>query len=73
MSAKREVLIRWALSACPFCGDKDVELADSSVPKIEGRGPKQAVFCHGCFCEGPTADHESDAIELWNRRADETL
>lgn len=56
------------IKPCPFCGCEDAELADSEVPKIDGRGKKQAVFCNSCFCEGPTADHESDALELWNRR-----
>lgn len=56
------------LLACPFCGSEQAEVADSSVPKIDGRGQKVAVFCNDCFCEGPTADNESDAMELWNRR-----
>lgn len=58
-----------ALKPCPFCGSEEVELADSSVPKINGRGFKQAVYCNDCFCEWPTADHESDAMEAWNNQA----
>jgi Lar family restriction alleviation protein len=55
------------LKPCPFCGDSDAEVADSDVPTIHGN-KKVAVFCNACFCEGPTANCESDAIELWNRR-----
>lgn len=56
------------LNPCPFCGEEDVELADSEVPTIHG-GKKVAVFCHGCFCEGPVAQSESDAVNLWNARS----
>lgn len=56
------------LVRCPFCGDDNAELGDSEVPTINGN-QKVAVFCNTCFCEGPTANCESDAIELWNARA----
>lgn len=56
------------LEPCPFCGDQDAEVAESSVPTIAG-GKKQAVYCTGCFCEGPTADTHAEAIAAWNRRA----
>jgi len=58
-----------ALAACPFCGDTNGELGDSAVPKINNRGFKVAVFCNTCFCEGPTADNESEAMDAWNVRA----
>lgn len=56
------------LQPCPFCGDYDPEVAESSVPNIHG-GHKHAVYCNACFCEGPTADSEAEAIAAWNRRA----
>lgn len=56
------------ISECPFCDNRDCEVAESEVPGING-GKKQAVFCPECFCEGPTADTQQEAIELWDTRA----
>lgn len=53
------------LYPCPFCGDNDVEMAESATPKIEG-GKKAAVFCNSCYCEGPPCDNEALAREAWN-------
>jgi hypothetical protein len=55
------------LLLCPFCGDYGAEVAESAVPSIKG-GQKRAVYCNGCFCEGPTADADEAAISAWNRR-----
>lgn len=59
------------LLPCPFCGDHSVEEAESAVPTTKG-GHKRAVYCNGCFSEGPTADTTADAIAAWNTRADAT-
>lgn len=37
------------------------------MPSIRG-GQKQAVYCNTCFCEGPTAETETGAVEARNRR-----
>lgn len=56
------------LLPCPFCGEHFVEEAESDVPTIHG-GNMRAVYCNGCFAEGPTADTPADAIAAWNTRA----
>lgn len=58
-----------ALAPCPFCDGRDPELADSAVPSALTGMQKRAVYCNDCFCEGPTADTDADAIAAWNRRA----
>ncbi|MDN7495039.1 Lar family restriction alleviation protein [Burkholderia gladioli] len=57
------------IAACPFCDDHDPEVAESSVPSALTGRQKLAVYCNACFCEGPTAESEADAIAAWNRRA----
>lgn len=57
------------LKPCPFCNGYSPELAESAVPSAITGHQKMAVFCNDCFCEGPTADSEEDAIDKWNRRA----
>jgi Lar family restriction alleviation protein len=59
---------QWKLVPCPFCGDPNVEEAESGVPTLHG-GNKRAVYCNGCFCEGPTADTTKAAIAKWNERS----
>lgn len=56
------------LLPCPFCGEHFVEEAESDVPTIHG-GNMRAVYCNGCFAEGPTADTAAEAIAAWNTRA----
>lgn len=60
------------ITLCPFCGDWGAEVAESAVLSIHG-GQKQAVYCNTCFCEGPTAERETGAVEAWNRRAATSL
>jgi len=62
-----EIEKRAEIALCPFCGDWGAEVAESAVPSIRG-GQKQAVYCNTCFCEGPTAETETGAVEAWNRR-----
>jgi Lar family restriction alleviation protein len=57
------------LKDCPFCNGYSPELAESAVTSVITGRPKMGVFCNDCFCEGPTADSEEEAIEAWNRRA----
>ena len=56
------------LIPCPFCGDDDPEVIQSTIPNING-GFKRAAYCNGCFCEGPPADSDEDAAARWNMRA----
>ena len=54
------------LKPCPFCGCKDVlrwHVGHYDKPWI--------VECVGCLADGPHADTEKEAIELWNRRVSE--
>lgn len=67
-----EIDKRAEIALCPFCGDWGAEVAESAVPSIRG-GQKQAVYCNTCFCEGPTAETETGAVEAWNRRAAPSL
>lgn len=57
------------IKPCPFCGDTDGELAESSVPDCVSGAAKWAVFCNMCFAEGPTCRERKDAIPAWNHRA----
>ena len=56
------------IDPCAFCGEYDGECAISGVPNHQGKR-KFAVYCNGCFCEGPPAETKDEAIEAWNRRA----
>lgn len=50
---------------CPFCKNNDINTWD----KIAGSGKTvYFAYCSKCGCEGPTANTEEHAVELWNRR-----
>ena len=48
-------------AACPWCASTD----DAEVVKF---GCSWAIVCDGCGAQGPHADTEAGAIELWNGR-----
>lgn len=53
------------LKPCPFCGGTDISCADA--------GRKTDVWfiqCEDCFATFPHFDSKAEAIEAWNRRAD---
>lgn len=56
------------LLPCPFCGSTDPEADEQKFPYEGGVKIKQFVGCLDCFTQGPTANNESDAVELWNTR-----
>ena len=53
---------------CPFCESINTSVQDVSPAFTMGQF---AVVCDDCQAEGPTADKEFRAIELWNNRIDE--
>lgn len=56
------------IKPCAFCGEYDGECAISGVPNHQGK-QKFAVYCNGCFSEGPPAETKEEAIEAWNTRS----
>ena len=54
------------LKPCPFCGGKDTGTLTTSYD-----GYWYAVFCENCMAQTRKCRQEKDAIEAWNRRADE--
>ena len=56
--------LKTGLKPCPFCED---EMLTSACEDTE-HGKEYSVFCSTCGTSGPTANSESDAIELWNSR-----
>ena len=53
------------LKPCPFCGGKDTGTLTTSYD-----GYWYAVFCENCMAQTRKCRQEKDAIEAWNRRAD---
>ena len=56
------------LKPCPFCGGKDSGMLTTSYD-----GYWFAVFCENCMAQTRKCRQEKDAIEAWNRRADNDL
>ena len=52
------------LKPCPFCGSKDDLLINDEDYEV-------FVFCWSCEARGPEMFSKNDAIEAWNRRADD--
>lgn len=50
------------LKRCPFCGGE----ADVGVGNFGGK----VCYCEVCFAQGKECEKEAEAIEAWNRRAD---
>ena len=50
------------LNPCPFCGGKNINLADYS-------GVIVFVQCDDCCATFPHFDTKEEAINAWNRRA----
>ena len=56
------------LNPCPFCGDENTDTWD----KIGANGRTVfSAYCEECKCEGPISSTKEEAIEAWNRRAEE--
>ena len=51
------------LKHCPFCGSKALHTSN-----IFG---EHYVVCTNCTCAGPGAWTQEEAIEAWNRRAND--
>lgn len=54
------------LKPCPFCGGKDSGILTTSYD-----GYWYAVFCENCMAQTRKCRQEKDAIEAWNRRAED--
>ena len=54
------------LKPCPFCGRKDTGTLTTADD-----GYWYAVFCENCMAQTRKCRQEKDAIEAWNRRANE--
>lgn len=56
------------LKPCPFCGSKKLCVSFDDYNN-------SIVYCRKCGAEGPKIDrgpcYEDEAIEAWNRRAEE--
>ena len=52
------------LKPCPFCGGKDLQV-------VNVYGEDYYVDCQTCTTCGPSADTYEEAIEAWNRRAED--
>lgn len=51
------------LKPCPFCGSENIELvAGDAWPWVR---------CRSCLASSAMEDAEEDAIEKWNRRAND--
>ena len=53
------------LKPCPFCGSQDIGLWTSY-----GYEYLNYVWCGGCGAKTESFPEEAQAIEAWNRRAD---
>lgn len=56
------------LKSCPFCGGNNVEVRCQTFVGIYRKD--YAVFCYDCHFGLAWKDTEREAIEAWNRRAD---
>ena len=52
------------LNPCPFCGSKDVR-------RYLTIGMKWVAGCDACGCRTRECTHSIDAVNSWNRRADD--
>ena len=64
------------LKPCPFCGGNRVETLNAleEQPEMEMIGLTKDnwnVLCHDCFGMGGTRRTATEAIEAWNRRAED--
>lgn len=59
------------LKNCPFCGDHMNSFAGMS-PESFARCLDQFSINCDCGCTGPFGNTMNEAVELWNRRHDET-
>jgi len=57
------------LRVCPFCGEIDFELnrygSTKNIPYV------YSVYCSTCGAEGPSRLSISEALTLWNVRAED--
>lgn len=63
------------LKPCPFCGGTNVEVLNAleNQPEMELVGLSKDnwnVLCNDCYALGGTRRTAVEAIEAWNRRAD---
>ena len=54
--------------SCPFCGSADVKIEDS----IKQFSKVFEICCNKCKCSSGYYDTKIEAIEAWNRRAEQT-
>ncbi|MQX90286.1 Lar family restriction alleviation protein [Sinorhizobium meliloti] len=65
---------RVKLKPCPFCGTIEHLASIRIGSQVDGFTPI-AVRCHHLDCDevqGPTGNGYAEAVQLWNRRHDET-
>jgi Lar family restriction alleviation protein len=55
------------LKPCPFCG-REAKIRDFSIPDLD---PEIDVFCTNCGGQTFVYETEAEAIEAWNRRAED--
>lgn len=58
----------WDLKPCPFCGSRNVALADSFNNAFNR---VVHVRCRSCGCRTENKIEERSAVAAWNQRADE--
>ena len=58
------------LKPCPFCGSDDVGCWTSSTVFPNGKHPHW-VLCDDCFAKTDTYCSMEEAIEAWNRMAED--
>ena len=51
------------LKPCPFCGGRKLS--------VHGWSNQYWVECYSCETEGPSGETQDEAIESWNRRAED--
>lgn len=60
------------LKPCPFCGSKNIELAQKTVfTQNIPVGIDWYVLCNGCCSSSGLFISDHDAINAWNRRDNE--
>ena len=56
------------LKPCPFCGSSDIGLG-WRLP-LFGEETTKFVVCNCCGCMTAPFRNENEAVEIWNKRAD---
>ena len=58
------------LLPCPFCGNKNLEIAETWNGNYHGKVVNCNYLDGGCGANSGSRETEAEAIEAWNRRAE---